>query len=76
MLRRVSKRCTDAMSKRLELGEKLYAEFSKAEGAVKEYEHLTGYCPVPSVNELRYAGCHAIQAIKMVLMKVINALSF
>lgn len=47
-----------------ELAELLFSEFAKAEKAVKDYEHLTAELPVPSVNELRYAGCHAIQAIK------------
>lgn len=52
------------MSDLTETSEKLYSAFSKAEGAVKDYEHLRGEIPIPSVNELRYAGCHAIQAIK------------
>lgn len=48
-----------------ELAGLLSSEFSKAEKAVKDYEHLTGELPFPSVNELRYAGCHAVQAIKL-----------
>lgn len=47
-----------------ELAKLLFSEFAKAEKAVKDYEHLTAELPVPSVNELRYAGCHAVQAIK------------
>lgn len=47
------------------LTELLSSEFAKAEQAVKDYEHLTAELPVPSVNELRYAGCHAIQALKL-----------
>lgn len=36
----------------------LSSEFAKAEKAVKDYEHLTAELPVPSINELRYVGCH------------------
>ncbi|MEG0025095.1 MAG: hypothetical protein RR719_07100 [Akkermansia sp.] len=48
-----------------DLAELLYSEFAKAEKAVKDYEHLAAELPVPSINELRYAGFHAVQAIKL-----------
>lgn len=43
----------------------VYAEeFAKAENALKEYEHMSNEALVPSVNELRYAGSHAAQAVR------------
>lgn len=45
-------------------------EFSKAENALKKYEHLANETLIPSVNELRYAGIryagsHAALAVSL-----------
>lgn len=45
--------------------EALFSEFEKAENAIKSYEYLIGSLPVSSVNELRYAGLHVVQALKL-----------
>ncbi len=44
----------------------IYAEeFSKAENALKKYEHLANETLIPSVNEIRYAGSHAALAVSL-----------
>ena len=48
----------------LEIVAELTIEFSRAERACKAFEHQDGGLPIPVVNELRYAGAHAIKALK------------
>ena len=48
----------------LEIVAELTIEFSRAESACKAFEHQDGGLPIPVVNELRYAGAHAIKALK------------
>ncbi len=43
--------------------EELHAEFERAEGTSKYFEHQAGKLPIPVVNELRYAGKHAVEAL-------------
>jgi len=49
---------TELAAKWIELHEK----FSKAESESKTAEHLEAELGIPSINELRYAGYHAIRA--------------
>ncbi len=43
--------------------EELHAEFKRAEGTSKYFEHQEGNLPIPVINELRYAGKHAVEAL-------------
>ena len=42
-----------------------YKAFEEAEQVVKKAEHAGEYLPIPSVNELRYAGFHHAKADKL-----------
>jgi hypothetical protein len=39
------------------------ALFQEAEQGLKQIEHLTDTLHIPAINELRYAGFHAVQAM-------------
>ncbi len=40
------------------------AEFHEAESAIKKYERLSSETAIPSINELRYATYHVVEAIE------------
>lgn len=42
-----------------------YKAFEEAEGAIKKAEHAGEDLPIPSINELRYAGFHHAKADKL-----------